>query len=105
MSKEIKFDFLLNKYINKEIENVYEQYKKTVLNSFVDSTQLIEYGWQGDFAESMMRKIYNLQNELEKIGDEILSVDIELKELTRRMQIIEDAVSYTHLKRRVLIVM
>ena len=79
MSKEIKFDFLLNKYINKEIENVYEQYKKTVLNSFVDSTQLIEYGWQGDFAESMMRKIYNLQNELEKIGDEILSVDIELK--------------------------
>ena len=24
------------------------------------------------------------------IGDEILSVDIELKELTRRMQIIED---------------
>lgn len=90
MSKEIKFDFLLNKYINKEIENVYEQYKKTVLNSFVDSTQLIEYGWQGDFAESMMRKIYNLQNELEKIGDEILSVDIELKELIRRMQIIED---------------
>ena len=67
MSKEIKFDFLLNKYINKEIENVYEQYKKTVLNSFVDSTQLIEYGWQGDFAESMMRKIYNLQNELEII--------------------------------------
>lgn len=47
---------MLNKYINKEIENVYEQYKKTVLNSFVDSTQLIEYGWQGDFAESMMRK-------------------------------------------------
>ena len=31
MSKEIKFDFLLNKYINKEIENVYEQYKKLSL--------------------------------------------------------------------------
>lgn len=90
MSKEIKYDFLLSIYIEKELENIYEQYEKTVFDAFADDIQLIKDGWQGEFADAMFKKADALQNEFSKIGEEILAVNEELKQLTKRLRIMEE---------------
>lgn len=85
MSKEIKYNFLLSRFVEKELENIYEQYKKSIIDSFADNTHPITDGWQGDFASLMNSKISGLEKELTHIGDDILSVNLELKQLTNRM--------------------